>query len=102
MPFRCTVLKDTVDEMIAPSSLKKSQSTIPRSARTQSRVQPEPEPELLTGEGYVPPAEDPKAFDATLRKFSNTMIVEDIEIMGDGTVRFHGRSAEMPQRPKSR
>lgn len=62
----------------------------------------EPELELLTADGWIPPVEPPEDFHTTLRKFSNTMVVEDVEVMGDGTVTFHGRSAEMPQRPKSR
>jgi hypothetical protein len=61
-----------------------------------------PEPELLTADGWIPPVEPPEDFHSTLRKFSNTMVVEDIEVVGEGTVRFHGRGVEMPQRPKFR
>jgi hypothetical protein len=56
----------------------------------------------LDGRRLDPSVEPPEDFHSTLRKFSNTMVVEDIEVVGEGTVRFHGRGVEMPQRPKFR
>lgn len=108
--LRCTVprfelTRNTASEPGPAQSDSPDRSTTPRPGRSEgiaSREQAEPEPELWSREGYIPTIEDPEDFHATLRKFLNTMVVEDIEVMGDGTVRFHGRSAEMPQRPKSR